>query len=175
MSAAVSARRRRPGPSEAASITVPSPFSGATSTAVMADRNPAMVHTAVDMALVLMADSRAASGFSAEARMAVPYLVRSKNSARAAVSAGTTMSTSSCSLRIRVPKSSQRPSKGVGKLATAVKLGSQKPARNTTCAAPIVATNRITLGALANRRTTVNSMSPPKAAPAARPAMSAIG
>ena len=120
ISAAARARSNSPGPSVAASITVPWPLSGATSTAVMADNNPAMVHTAVDMALVLMADSRAASGFSAEARMAVPYLVRSKNSASAATRTGTTISTKSCALRILMSNSSQRPSNGVGKLAMAV-------------------------------------------------------
>ena len=55
---------------------MPAGLSGANRIAAIAARPPASDHTIVDIRLMLMPASRAASAFAAEARIAVPYLVR---------------------------------------------------------------------------------------------------
>ena len=54
-------------------------------TAVTVARIPARVHTSFDIRFTLIDDVRAASGLSAAARMAVPYLVRRRKNASASI------------------------------------------------------------------------------------------
>ena len=102
MSAATSTRNSRPGPSVMMSPEVVVVI-GAERIVPIVASIPASTHTSVDMRLTLMAARRAASGFAAAARTAIPYFVRLRKSASAMVSSGTTTRMSTCSPRTMTP------------------------------------------------------------------------
>ena len=135
--------------------------SGAEMMAASVASVPTSTHTSVDIRLMLMEARRAASGLAAEARMASPYRVRDRNSPRASVASGITTSTARCSLRTRTPPTSHVFENGVGYAETDVGSGRIACANSMSCATPIVATMRITRGAVNRRRTTSSSIAPP--------------
>ena len=102
--AAASARTSRPGPSASTGVPVSVPRSGLIRTTVRAARTPASTQTRVEIRRGLIPASAAASGFSADARIAMPQGVRVRNSPRTTTTAGTTARTVKCS-----PRSSRLP------------------------------------------------------------------
>jgi hypothetical protein len=111
-----STRRSTPGPSVVVSVAVEL-VSGIVSIMLSAARRPATVHTIVDIFFGLIDESRAASGFAADARIAIPYFVWLRNTVSTIASSGTITRTNTCSLWIVSPSKSQVKSKAVGKAA----------------------------------------------------------
>ncbi len=89
-------------------------MSGPNSIAAVAARMPAITHTIVDIRLMLMPDSRAASALAADARMASPYFVRFRKSVSAMTRTGITTTTVSSGPCITRPPIRHDPVKAVG-------------------------------------------------------------
>ena len=172
MSAAASTRSNIPGPTPSAEE--PAGLSGPNSIAAVAASAPETTQTIVDIRLMLMPDSRAASAFAAEARIASPYFVRFMKSVSAITSTGMTTITVSSWPRTRTPPMSHEPEKAVGYGRTRVTSGRISWKKSSTCAAPISATSRMTRGAENSRRTMSSSSAAPTIAPTAMPVTNEI-
>ena len=78
---------------------------------------PAIIHTSVDSEATGMPSSRARSGFSAEARTAIPTRVRWKNNVSAMIMPAPAMTTARwLPLKTTPPISALAPLNGVGRL-----------------------------------------------------------
>src|SRR5581483_9732224 len=102
ITAATSTRTRSPGPSVRTSPEVVVVI-GADRIVATAARTPATTQTSDDMRRTLMPARRAASALAADARTAMPYLVRLRKMAMATVSNGITTRISTCSPRTTTP------------------------------------------------------------------------
>src|SRR5947209_1724850 len=146
ITAATSTRTSRPGPRVNTSPDVVVVI-GAERMVATAARTPATTHTSVDIRRTLMPARRAASALAAEARTAMPYLVRFRNTAMAAVSSGMTTRMATCSPRTTTPKTFHVWWIGVGNDVNCDGCGSLTWAKRRSWATPMVATVTITRGA----------------------------
>ena len=118
---------------------------GAAITAPTAATVPATTHTCVDTAFTRTPESDAPLGLSAAERTASPNLLRWSTRARTTTITGTTIRTTTCSLRtVRAPID-QIWSNAVGNDRSST-TGSWSCTSRITCAIPIVATNSSSRG-----------------------------
>ena len=96
ISAATIARSSTPGPKVIVSVAAEL-VSGMVRIMPSAASNPAIVHTNVDIFLGLIDERRAASGFAADARIAIPYFVWFRKMVNTIASTGTIARTTRCS------------------------------------------------------------------------------
>ena len=145
--------------------------SGAASTVVMAASAPASTHTNVDTFRVLRPASRLASGLAAVAVMAIPQIDRFRNHASAAPTSGIATSATTCGpWTVMLLPSCQVLLTGVGKAApNPSTLGTLITSTVTSCATPMVATNRVMRADSKSLRTTVISIAHASSADAATP------
>ena len=176
INATSSTRKSSPGPRLAVPASAALTRNGASRMSVTPASAPPMVHTMVDTRRTLMPNSLPVSAFSAAARMANPYRVRPRNSAKAAMTSGTMITTMSSRPPIRRwSVTSHRNSWAVsfggnGNGPGRDTSGSSMAAKMANCATPSVAMNSTNLGESNSRRTTTNSvtMAKPAAAPTDR-------
>src|SRR3954452_770249 len=143
ITAATRTRTRRPGPRVTTSPDVVVVI-GAERIVAMAARTPAMTQTSDDIRRTLIPASRAASALAADARTAMPYFVRLKKTAMAAVSNGTTTRMARCSPRTTTPNTFHDAWIGVGNDVKCAGCGSETCRNRRSWATPRVATVTIT-------------------------------
>jgi len=140
------------------------------SVVTMPAKAPVSVQTTVETVPGLIPARRARSGCAADARMARPH-AEYRSQAASVIMADSEMTKSATSPpSILMPNHSNSRAHGVGKscrLWSADGSGRANSRASANCARPIVATRRMTLGAVKSRRTTVSSARPRNAAPAA--------
>ena len=160
ISAAVSARRSDPAPR---SLRVPAdPSMPPMRIIATVATPPPRAHTNVEIDFGLTPRRRARSGFTAAARMVRPISVRLRNQPRPSATSGTTTTTATSAGLIRRSPMKNSRLKGNGYPARALSMsGNASRMAALSWLTPMVATSRITRGAVNSRRTTASSMTAP--------------
>ena len=130
---------------------------------------PVSAHTTVDTRPGWIPANRARSGSAAVARMARPHADHRTQMLSATTAAADATNKMNSPPSMRMPNHSSSRFQGVGNrslLSAAEASGRANMRAWASWASPMVATSRITRGAVNRRRTTVNSASPKNAAPA---------